>query len=132
MSKTILGLEENVEGALCYLLGAITGILFLFLEKESDFVKFHAMQSTVTSISLIIVWIVFVILGTIVGMVVSIIAIFFPPVVVIFGLISILVYLLIFLVGLVLWIVGMYKAYQGERYKFPIFGNITENLLKKI
>ena len=132
MTKTSLGLEENVEGALCYLLGAITGILFLVLEKESDFVKFHAMQSTVISIILIVVWIVFIILGTILGMIVSIIAIFFPPVVVIFGLISILVYLLIFLGGLVLWILGMYKAYKGERYKFPIFGDITEDLLKKV
>jgi len=110
MSKTSLGLEENVEGALCYLLGPITGILFLVLEKESDFVKFHAMQSTVTSISL---------------MVMSMVLTFIPCIGILFS-------ILIFLGGLLLWILGMYKAYQGERYKFPIFGDITEDLLKKV
>ncbi|HIQ39059.1 MAG TPA: DUF4870 domain-containing protein [Methanothermococcus okinawensis] len=109
MSKTTLGLDENIEGLLCYLVGVITGIIFLVLEKESDFVKFHAMQSLVTFLSL-----------TIIGMIVA----FIPY---IGGLIG----LLINLVGLVFWILGMYKAYQGERYKFPIFGDIAEDLLKK-
>ncbi|WP_253254742.1 DUF4870 domain-containing protein [Methanofervidicoccus sp. A16] len=110
MSKTSLGLEENIEGLLCYLVGVITGIIFLVLEKESDFVKFHAMQSLVTFLSL-----------TIIGMIVA----FIPY---IGGLIS----LLINLVSLAFWILGMYKAYQGERYKFPIFGDIAEDLLKKV
>ena len=124
MSKTTLGLDENIEGLLCYLLGAITGIVFLVLEKESDFVKFHAMQSIVISLSLMIACIVLMIVGMIL--------MFIPPVGIIFGLISIFIYLLIFLVGIALWIFGMYKAYQGERYKFPIFGDISEDLLKKI
>ena len=111
MSKTTLGLEENVEGALCYLLGVMTGIVFLVLEKESDFVKFHAMQSLVTFLSLIIIMIIVVITIPFVGIIIG---------------------LLINLVGFVFWAVGMYKAYQGERYKFPVFGDIAESLLKKI
>jgi len=109
MSKTTLGLDENIEGLLCYLFGVVTGIIFLVLEKENDFVKFHAMQSLVTFLSL-----------TIIGM----IAAFIP---ILGGLIT----LLVNLVSLVFWILGMYKAYRGERYKFPIFGNIAEDLLKK-
>jgi len=107
MSKTTLGLDENIEGLLCYLFGVLTGIIVL--EKENDFVKFHAMQSLVTFLSL---------------MIIGMIAAFIP---ILGGLIT----LLVNLVSLVFWILGMYKAYQGERYKFPIFGNIAEDLLKK-
>ena len=110
MSKTSLGLDENIEGLLCYILGIISGIVFLVLEKESEFVKFHAMQSIVTFLSL---------------MILSMVVAFIPFV---GGLIS----LLVNLVSFALWILGMYKAYQGERYKFPIFGDISEDMLKKI
>jgi len=48
-SKTALGIDENIEGLLCYVLGFITGILFLVLEKDNKFIRFHAMQSIVTS-----------------------------------------------------------------------------------
>ena len=39
------GLQPNVAGALSYLLGIITGVLFLVIEKENRFVRFHAAQS---------------------------------------------------------------------------------------
>ncbi|WP_297464511.1 DUF4870 domain-containing protein [Thermococcus sp.] len=105
--RTSLGLDENVEGMLAYLLGPITGIILLILEKESDFVRFHAMQSTIAFLSLwvlqIILRAVFSPLGTLVG-----------------------------LLELVVWIVGMVKAYQGERYKFPIVGDLAEQWLEKV
>ena len=34
-NKTALGIDENIEGLLCYVLGWITGIVFLVLEKEN-------------------------------------------------------------------------------------------------
>jgi len=109
--KTSIGLEENVVGLLCYLLIWVTGLIFLLLEKENRFVRFHAMQSLVTFLSLmVVVWIL------------SAIAMFvwvLEPLVWIVN-----------LVILVFWIVGMVKAYQGEMYKFPVFGNIAESLLK--
>ncbi|MDI9609746.1 MAG: DUF4870 domain-containing protein [Archaeoglobales archaeon] len=109
--KTSIGLEENVAGLLCYLVIFITGIVFLLIEKESKFVRFHAMQSTVTFLSLfILIWIL-----TFLGIFIWIL---WP---------------LIWLVGIViiiLWLVGMIKAYQGEMYKFPIFGDIAESFLK--
>ncbi|HIQ32878.1 MAG TPA: hypothetical protein EYH55_05315 [Methanothermococcus okinawensis] len=109
MSKTKLGLEENIEGVLCYLLGEITGILFLLLERENDFVKFHAMQSIITFLSLKIITVILINIPYI-GSPIA---------------------LLISLVGTVLWILGMYNAYLGKRYKFPIFGDIAEELLRK-
>ena len=52
------GLDENVAGFLCYLFGFITGIVFLAVEKKSRFVKFHAMQSTITFLSLFVITII--------------------------------------------------------------------------
>lgn len=46
-SNTSVGLEENVEGALAYLLGFVSGIVLYLIEKDSRFVRFHALQSTV-------------------------------------------------------------------------------------
>ena len=46
-SKTTTGMEPNLEGLLCYVLGWITGLIFLIIEKENQFVRFHAVQSIV-------------------------------------------------------------------------------------
>ncbi len=43
--KTGTGLQENVAGLLCYVLGWVTGIIFLILENKNRFVRFHAIQS---------------------------------------------------------------------------------------
>ena len=48
MEKTSTGLQENVAGLLCYVLGWVTGLIFILIEKENKFVRFHAMQSIVT------------------------------------------------------------------------------------
>jgi uncharacterized membrane protein len=53
--RSSTGLDENVAGFLCYLFGFVTGIVFLVVEKESRFVKFHAMQSTITFLGLFII-----------------------------------------------------------------------------
>ncbi|MEW6423829.1 MAG: DUF4870 domain-containing protein [Bacillota bacterium] len=103
MAKSSLGLEENIAGLLCYLLGFITGFVFLVLEKESSFVKFHALQSTIAFGGLFIVSLV---LG------------FIP-------FLGWLIDLLISLFSLVLWIICMVKAYQGEMFKLPVAGEIA-------
>lgn len=50
--KTSVGLSANTAACLCYLLGWLSGIVFLLLEKENTFVRFHAMQSLVTALAL--------------------------------------------------------------------------------
>ncbi len=102
--KTSMNMEENVEGALTYVFWWITGIVFLLIEEDSEFVRFHAMQSIVTFLPLTILSYMFVF-------------ILWP-----FG-------SLISLLSLVLWLVLMFKAYQGERFKLPIVGDIAEDLL---
>jgi uncharacterized membrane protein len=97
------GLDENVAGFLCYLLGFITGIVFLVVEKKSRFVKFHARQSTITFLSLFII---------------SLILGFIP-------IIALLVYP-IWILSLILWLLLMIKALRGERYLLPIVGKMAD------
>lgn len=104
------GLPENVAGALAYLLGPITGILFLVLEKKSKFVRFHAMQSLITFGGLFVLNVVlgFIpLLGWAAGMLLS-------------------------LAGVLLWVVLLVKAYQGEMYKLPYIGEMAEKQLGRM
>ena len=45
--KTSLGIDQNLAGLLCYVVGWVTGIVFLILEGKNKFVRFHAVQSIV-------------------------------------------------------------------------------------
>jgi uncharacterized membrane protein len=107
-AKTALGIDENIEGLLCYVLGWITGIVFLILEKENRFVRFHAIQSMATFLVL-----------TVAMMIIGLIPII--------GLLSILIWIL----SLILWVVLMFKAFKGEMYKLPVVGDFAENQLNK-
>jgi uncharacterized membrane protein len=98
------GLDPNLAGLLCYLLGLITAIVFLIIEKENRFVRFHAYQSLGVFGALFV-------LSLIVG--------FIP-------LIGTLISYLLAPVGLILWILLMVKAYQGERFKLPLSGDWAE------
>ena len=51
------GLKKETAGALAYVLGPVTGVIFLVIEKD-PFVRFHAMQSIVTFVGLFVLqWI---------------------------------------------------------------------------
>ena len=45
-SQNTTGLDENVAGLLCYVLGWVTGIIFFLIDKR-PYVRFHAAQSIV-------------------------------------------------------------------------------------
>lgn len=97
-------------GAVAYLLGPITGIILLLVEKGNKFVRFHAMQSTILFGGLFIINIV---LG------------FIP-------LLGWLVGLLLSMVSFILWVVLMWKAWSGEMYKLPYVGEMAEKQLAKM
>lgn len=101
--KSSTGLDENVSGFLCYLAWFITGIVFLVVEKRSSFVKFHAMQSTITFL----------------GLLVTMGVLSFIPI------LNLLIVPL-WLLGLILWLILMVKALQGKRYALPIVGKMAE------
>lgn len=107
-AKTSMNLDENVAGALCYLLGWVTGIIFYLIEKDNKFVRFHAVQSIIVFLPLMILIGIF-----------QAILLFIPFIGwVLSGLISLLT--------LILWLVLMIKAYQGEKFKVPVCGDIAE------
>jgi len=104
MEKTSTGLSENVAGLLCYVLGWVSGLVFVLIERENKFVRFHAMQSIIvfgalTIASFILGWI-------------PLIGAFFDWI--------------IKVLGFILWIVLMIKAYQGTKFKLPWAGDLAE------
>ena len=101
--NTVLGIDENIEALLCYVLGWLTGIVFLLVEKENQFVRFHAMQSLVVFLGLFV-------LSFVLGWI---------PII---GFLTVI----IFPLGIILWILLMIKAFQGEKYKLPWAGDFAE------
>ncbi len=118
------GLAENVAGLLCYVLGWLTGLIFLLIDKR-PFVRFHAAQSLVTFGGLHIINIV---IGAIFGF-----GFFFGGAGGLAGLgIGWMLYSLISLVCLILWIVCMIKAYQGQKFRVPIAADLADSLAGKV
>jgi uncharacterized membrane protein len=103
------GLQENVASLLCYLLGWVTGVIFLIIEPNNKTVKFHAIQSIIVFGALSIIMLIF-------------------------GWIPFLGWFIIlplsWLLWFVSWIVLMVKAYQGGTWKYPIVGNYAEKYVK--
>ena len=99
--KTSTGFDANVAAALSYLVGFVTGIIFLLVEKENRFVRFHAMQSTLLFIGIVLVDILL-------------------QVVPLLG--ALLVVFIVIPLSAFLWLFMMFKAYQGEEYKLPLVG----------
>lgn len=100
--ETSAGLEPHLAGLLCYLLGWVTGLVFLFLEKDK-FVRFHAIQSLVVFgvFNLAFCLILIPIIGWVFGW-------------------------LIILLAFILWVVLMVRAYQGFKTKVPLAGSFAE------
>ena len=98
------GLEPRLAAVLSYLFGFVTGIIFLVIERDSQYVRFHAMQSTVTFISLFVIRVV-----------AEVVPLIGPPLEWIAN-----------IVGLGLWALLMIKAWQGERYMLPMIGEMAD------
>lgn len=103
LGKSTTGLQPNVAALLCYLAGFITGIVFLVLEKDNKFVRFHAMQSII-------------LFG----------GIFVLQMALVFTIVLIILVPLLNILSFILWIILMIKSYNGEMYKLPVIGNIAE------
>ena len=101
-------MTPNVVAALAYVGGAITGIVVLVVEKQNRFVRFHAMQSIVTF--------VLVLVGNLLLRNVPLIGRFA---------------VVPFTMGIfALWVLLIWKAFQGESYKLPYVGDFAEHQLK--
>lgn len=111
------GLSPDVAAALSYLLGPITGVLFLVLEKQNRFVRFHAAQSITVGVALIALSIALSILSTVLA---------FIPV---FGwIVALLLSLGLGLGSFVLWILLMWRAWQGREWETPVAGSFARRI----
>lgn len=115
-------MEENVASFLCYLVGWLTGIIFLIVDKRPT-VRFHAAQSIVVfgGIS-ILFWIIREVFYA---------NIFYAGLGMgwTFGYI---LYTLVELGAAVLWILLMVKAYQRQMFRVPIAANLADSLVGKV
>ena len=100
--------NSRMVAALAYLGGAISGVVVLAIEKHDPFVRFHAIQSTVTFLGVLVVNLVVISLPVI-GLLLSV-----PFVVAV----------------VVIWVLLMVKAFRGERYKLPYVGDFAEHLMR--
>lgn len=108
LQSTSIGLTENIAGSLAYLFGFFSGFVFLLIERENRFVRFHAFQSIYLSI-------VFFTVFTVLGML---------PVV---GWLS---GVILSPIGLVLWIILMLNAYNGRYSKIFYIGEFAEKQVR--
>jgi uncharacterized membrane protein len=110
LAATSTGMSENVAGALCYLVGFITGIIFLVIApyNQNKFVRFHAFQSIFFNVAYIVFWILMSFLTVLTH-----------------G-IGFLLFPLIGLGFFVLWLYLMFSAYNNKRVKLPLIGDLAE------
>jgi len=100
------GLPENTAAALCYLLGLVTGIIFLVLEpySKNKLIRFHAFQSIFMHVAVIIVWVAFrTILPWSMWWLVTLVDLGF----------------------FVLWIFMLLQTYQGKKIVLPVIGDLA-------
>ncbi len=98
--------QGNLTAALTYLAGWITGLVFLLIEKEDDFVRFNAAQSLVLFGGLTLLSFV-PLIGQLLG-------------------------LILWPLSLVLWIVLMVKAYNNQKMELPVVSDLARQLETKI
>src|SRR5271157_5858144 len=104
------GMTDNAASALCYVLGLVTGILFLVLApyNQNKTIRFHAFQSIFLNIAWIVFW-----------MVINIV----------FGALHmwslLFLSLLVGLAFFILWIYMIISAYQGKTVVLPVIGPIA-------
>jgi uncharacterized membrane protein len=109
VGKASTQIPQNVSGLLCYLAGWITGIIFLVIEPNNRFVRFHAIQSIVT----------------------------FAPLMIATGLLGLIPVVgdafsaIVGTLALALWIILMIKAYQGEMFTLPLAGDIAASAINE-
>jgi len=97
-------MDANIAAALSYLVGFVTGVIFLLVEKENKFVRFHAMQSTILFAGIVVIDILLQLVPILGALVVIFVVI--PA-------------------SAILWLLLMFKAYQGEEFRLPLIGDMA-------
>lgn len=101
------GMPQNIAAALCYLIGPVTGVLFLVIDpyRRDPLIRFHAMQSILVGVAWFVFWVLVMMVFRGVGF-------FLAPIV--------------SLGFLVLWIFLIAKTYQKQKVVLPVIGRWAE------
>ncbi len=126
--KSSTGLDENVAALLSYIFNWVTGLIFFLIEKESRFVRFHAMQAILLGASAIVIgivlWVAWIILLIIVTQISDVLTM-------IFNLVFMLLMFAFYAGFFIALILCMVKAYQKQYFKLPVIGNMAEKFSTK-
>lgn len=114
-TKVLPEMRENVASALCYLLGPITGFLFLTMQPYSRnmLVRFHAWQSIMASVAMALLYVAILIVSPHLPWLLISFLWFF-----VFGLM---------MSGVVLWFYLIVRTLAGERIVIPVIGERAED-----
>lgn len=110
-------IASNGAAALAYLVGFITGIIFLVIEpyKRDSYVRFHAFQSIFLSVAYVAFFMVW---GAISGTLAIVsLGFLWSLLLLLWGLLRLAFFLL--------WLFMMYKAYNNERFMLPFIGPLA-------
>lgn len=103
--KSSLGIDANLVAVLAYAFGFVSGIAFLVLEKDSKFVRFHALQSTILFFGIAVV--------SVVINLIPLLGLLFTTFV-------------LWPATVIIWLILMVKAFQWKKFKLPVIGDIAE------
>ena len=121
-AESSTGMSANQAGFLCYVLGWITGIVFVVLENKSSFVRFHAWQSIMTfGVLTVAHLILYTMLRTIAF------ATFLPGLAIFAGVLGTIIWILM----VILWIILVIQAGTGKMWKVPWAGDWAEKQISK-
>lgn len=121
-----LKMEPNLAAALSYILFIVSGVAFLVLERKSQFVRFHAMQSILFTATWFICTIGGAVAMIILGMISAIIG-FSGPLRLLGSAMN-----LISVGFFIVWVLLMVKAYQGDKWKLPVIGDLAEKQVNRL
>jgi uncharacterized membrane protein len=128
--KSALGLDGNVAAALGYPIGIIA-IICLIMEKENRFVKFHALQSILLHVAVIVVGIGLAIVFMIIGIIFGLAAgagggSAAGGLIGLFSMLSFLIWMVVLLAYVGGLIYAAVKAYGGNKFMLPVIGAMAD------
>jgi uncharacterized membrane protein len=134
-AKSAIGIDGNLAAALGYPI-PILAIICLIMDKENRFVKFHAIQSLLVQVAIIVVGICVGILFMIIGVILGVAASATDSaagggIAGIFALLSFLIWIIVVIAYVGGIIFAAVKAYGGIEFKLPIIGNMAEKFANK-
>ncbi|CAG8521061.1 3768_t:CDS:2 [Funneliformis caledonium] len=102
--ETGLPIRVDIEAALAYALGCVTGVMLLIMEQKNDYVRFHAWQSSLLFATIFFFHFIILFINSVLSWIFAILEI-----------------------GLIIFL--CYRAYVDgitlERFEMPIFGTLA-------